>query len=122
MTDPINIAAARSARRRAADSGQSVPTPEQVAAVIAENAAQLERAIEAGERVKPISTWQEIADWVDEATWQRILDDLSPETRAECERIRPPASLIKRQAEALERLRRQSPARVTVPTADQPAY
>lgn len=110
MTEPTNLVAVRAARKLATDNGQFVPTDADNRAIAADNRDHDQQTAEAGQRAKPLSTWQEIADWVDEPTWLRILSDLTPETRAECEQIRPPAGLTdtteERQAEALGRLRR----------------
>lgn len=38
---------------------------------------------------KPITTWQEVADYVDEPTWARILGDLAPKSRAAALACRP---------------------------------
>ena len=58
----------------------------------------------------PVFThWKQVADSVDEGTWQRIVDESPPDVRAEYVQYRPPAPLpnAARRAEALNRLRRQ---------------
>lgn len=105
MTGPLNP---RIARRLAADRGEFVPTTEDNLRIAAENKAHDAQSIAAAP--DPVLTdWRDVAASVDESTWQRILTDLSPVTRAECERIHPPAPLPGaevRQAAALRRLAR----------------
>lgn len=84
---------ARAARRLASDRGAFVPTAEDNLRIAAENREHDRRSIAAGAAAAPLSTWQQVADYVDEPTWLRILADLSPTNRAECERIRPPKGL-----------------------------
>ncbi|GLZ62851.1 hypothetical protein [Micromonospora sp. NBRC 107095] len=83
---------ARIARRLAADRGDFVPTTEDNLRIAAENKAHDQQSIAAAPD-PVLTTWAEVAASVDETTWQRILTDLSPATRAECERLRPPAPL-----------------------------
>ncbi|MFC3504831.1 hypothetical protein ACFOOK_28220 [Micromonospora krabiensis] len=58
----------------------------------------------------PVLThWHQVADSVDEGTWQRIVDELPPHMRAEYVAYRPPAPLPEvaaRQQLALNRLTR----------------
>lgn len=37
----------------------------------------------------PMTTWQQVADFVDESTWERILGDLAPRSLAEALACRP---------------------------------
>jgi hypothetical protein len=68
-------------------------TSEQYERWAAENDAQaarvMERSLAAGRAAKPITTWREVACFVDEPTWERILGDLAPKSRAEALRARP---------------------------------
>jgi hypothetical protein len=56
---------------------------------IENNEAILDRAIAAGQAAKPITTWAEVAAFVDDAVWERILGDLGPKSRAEALACRP---------------------------------
>jgi hypothetical protein len=56
---------------------------------IENNEATLDRAIAAGQAAKPITTWAEVAAFVDDAVWERILGDLAPKSRAEALACRP---------------------------------
>mgnify|MGYP001607908641 CR=1 FL=1 len=50
---------------------------------------KIDRAIAVGAAAKPIETWAEVAAFVDEAAWERILGDLAPRSRAEALKARP---------------------------------
>jgi hypothetical protein len=97
----------RIARRLAADRGEFVPTTEDNLRIAAEDKAHDRQSIAAAP--DPVLTdWRDVAASVDESTWQRILTDLAPATRAECERLRPPAPLPgveDRRRAVLDRLR-----------------
>ncbi len=57
----------------------------------AENSAELStRSIAAGAMALPMTTWTQVAEFVDEPTWQRILGDLAPTSHAEAIAARPP--------------------------------
>lgn len=62
---------------------------EQTAWWIENNREVDDRAIAAGQAAKPITTWAEVAAYVDETTWERILGDLGPASRAEALACRP---------------------------------
>lgn len=93
MTDH---ATSQAARRHQIDTA----TPEQMTVLMSEfraerarvNAAQRERdrqTIESASR-QPPQGWPEIASWVDEGTWTRVLGEAPTDLRAELESIRPP--------------------------------
>lgn len=44
----------------------------------------------------PAQGWPELAAWVDEGTWLRILGEMPPDQRADLEAIRPPAGVAPR--------------------------
>lgn len=88
MQDPHK----KRARREAFDRGDwdavdYRPTAEQAAEIERYNA-DLQRMIKAGSEAPSISTWAEVAASVDDATWDRILGDLTV-SRTEVEAIRP---------------------------------
>ncbi|MER7280368.1 hypothetical protein ABT369_38625 [Dactylosporangium sp. NPDC000244] len=56
---------------------------------IENNADVIDRGIARGQTVKPITTWAEVAAFVDDAVWERILGDLGPKSRAEALACRP---------------------------------
>ena len=56
---------------------------------IENNADVIDRSIARGHTVKPITTWAEVAAFVDDAVWERILGDLGPKSRAEALACRP---------------------------------
>ena len=88
MEDPDR----KRARREAFDAdgyaavGSSVER--ETAEIIARNKADNERALKAGGVAPPISTWAEVAATVDDATWDRILNDLTV-GRTAAEAVRP---------------------------------
>ncbi|MFI6238359.1 hypothetical protein ACIBEF_00605 [Micromonospora sp. NPDC050795] len=111
MTGPLNP---RIARRLAADRGELVPTTEDNLRIAAENKAHDVQSIAAAP--DPVLTdWRDVAASVDEPTWQRILADLAPATRAECERIRPPEARPDVTASRRDALRRLGRANTTNP-------
>lgn len=57
----------------------------------AENSAELaDQSIAAGAAAEPINTWAQVAAFVDEPTWERILGDPAPASHAEAVAARPP--------------------------------
>lgn len=67
--------------------------PEEINRWWAENSAELmDRSIAAGVDALPITTWAQVAAFVDEATWERILGDLAPASLAEALAARPARS------------------------------
>ncbi len=54
------------------------------------NRERYEFAMVLGQAAQPITTWAEVAAYVDEPTWQRILGDLAPASHAEAIAARPP--------------------------------
>jgi hypothetical protein len=93
MEDPDR----KRARREAFDAGGYAAIGSSVeretADIIARNKADHERALKAGAAAPPISTWAEVAATVDDATWDRILNDLTV-GRAAAEAIRPPSGQL----------------------------
>lgn len=113
MTGPLSQ---RIARRLAADRGEFVPTTEDNLRIAAENKAHDAQSIAAAP--DPVLTdWRDVAASVDEPTWQRILADLAPASRAECERIRPPELRPDVAASRRDVLRRLARANTTNPHA-----
>lgn len=53
-----------------------------------------------------MTTWRQVADWVDDATWDRIIGDLAPQSRAEALACRPAAAY----PEPLDQMSNGSPA------------
>ena len=47
------------------------------------------RSIAAGQTVQPLRTWAEVAAFVDDSVWERIIGDLAPKSRAEAFAARP---------------------------------
>lgn len=62
---------------------------EQTAWWIENNREVDDRAILAGRAAPPIRTWAEVAEFVDDAVWERIVGDLGPSARAEALACRP---------------------------------
>jgi hypothetical protein len=56
----------------------------------AEHAHELaDRSIAAGAGAQRITTWTQVAAFVDDAVWERILGDLAPASYAEAVAVRP---------------------------------
>jgi hypothetical protein len=56
---------------------------------IEQNEDVVDRSIALGQATKPITTWAEVAAFVDDSVWERILGDLAPKSRAEALACRP---------------------------------
>jgi hypothetical protein len=64
--------------------------PDEINRWWAENSSELSaRSIAAGADARPITTWAQVAEFVDESTWERILGDLAPASLAEALAARP---------------------------------
>lgn len=56
---------------------------------IEQNGDAIDRSIARGHTITPITTWAEAAALCDDSTWERVLGDLGPRSRAEALACRP---------------------------------
>jgi hypothetical protein len=56
---------------------------------IEQNEDVIDRTIARGQTATPIRTWADVAAFVDDSVWERILGDLGPKSRAEALACRP---------------------------------